>query len=305
MFVNGVMEQNTMPIKFLKTLIAISEKGNFSEAADRVCVTPAAVSQQMKRLEEVLDVDLFVRDKRTPELTQAGKTLIPKAREIVRAYDSMLHDLKTESAMSGELTIGAVSSSLAMLLPMSIKSLLSKYPEIHIRVITAPSHDLFPLLERGAIDAAVMSQPSHLRHHFKWQMFAEEEMVVICSKELDSDDPIELLMNNPYIRMSRQALAAIVADDILHEAKLNIQDVMELDSIENVVSMVSHNLGVAIVPRPSVVDPSYQGLKMIPLKAKHSRVMGVLSKQDNAKFNMVDALLAALVETIHEGPASH
>ena len=287
-----------MPIKFLKTLIAISEKGNFSEAADRVCVTPAAVSQQMKRLEEVLDIDLFDRDKRTPELTSTGKALIPKAREIVRAYDAMLHDVKSETPMSGEFTIGAVSSSLAMLLPISIKSLLSEYPEIHIRVITAPSHDLLPLLERGAIDAAVMSKPFHLRNHFKWQMFAEEKMVVICSKEVASDDPIELLTQNPYIRMTRQALAGVIADDILHDAKLNIQDTMELDSIENVVSMVSHNLGVAIVPEPCVIDAAYKDLKLVPLNTSHVRTMGILSRQDNAKFRMADGLLKALVTTI-------
>lgn len=289
-----------MPIKFLKTLVAISEKGSFSEAADRVCVTPAAVSQQMKRLEEVLDVDLFDRDKRTPELTQTGKALVPKAREIIRAYESMLHDAKTESPMSGDFTIGAVSSSLAMLLPMSIKSLLSDYPEIHIRVLTAASHDLLPLLERGAIDVAVMSKPFHLRHHFKWQMFAEEQMVVICSKELSSDDPIELLTNNPYIRITRLALAGVIADDILQDAKLNIQDAMELDSIENVVSMVSHNLGVAIVPRPCVMDSSYTGLKLLPLKTSHSRVMGILSRQDNVKFRMANGLLDALMKTIQK-----
>ncbi len=287
-----------MPIKFLKTLIAISEKGTFTEAADRVCVTPAAVSQQMKRLEEVLDVDLFDRDKRTPELTHSGKALVPRAREIVRAYEAMLHSVKSESPMSGEFTIGAVSSSLAILLPLSIKLLLSEYPEIHIRVLTASSQDLLPLLERGTIEAAVMSKPFHLRSHFKWQTFAEEEMVVICSKALSSNDPIELLTNNPYIRVTRQALAGVVADDILYDAKLNIQDSMELDSIGNVVSMVSHNLGVAIVPRPCVIDSSYHDVKLIPLKSRYSRVMGVLSRQDNVKFKMVDGLLDALMKTI-------
>ncbi len=289
-----------MPIKFLKTLIAISEKGTFSEAADRVCVTPAAVSQQMKRLEEVLDVDLFDRDKRTPELTQSGKALIPKAREIIRAYDAMLHSVKNESPMSGEFTIGAVSSSLAILLPLSIKLLLSEYPEIHIRVLTASSQDLLPLLERGTIEAAVMSKPLHLRSHLKWQMFAEEDMVVICSKAVSSDDPIELLTNNPYIRVTRQVLAGVVADDILYDAKLNIQDSMELDSIANVVSMVSHNLGVAIVPRPCVIDSSYHDVKLVPLKTSYSRTMGVLSRQDNVKFKMVEGLLGALIKTIEK-----
>lgn len=290
-----------MGIKFLRTLIAISEKGNFSDAADQVCVTPAAVSQQMKRLEEMLEVELFDRNRRTPELTLTGKVLVPRAREIIRAYDSMLNDVKNEYPMSGEFTIGTVSSSLATLLPVSIKTLLSNYPEIHIRLLTAPSHDLLPQLDRGAIDAAIMSKPLQLRSHFKWQTFAEEDMVVMCSKELESNDPFELLKNNPYIRMSRHTVVGVMSDDILQDANVNIQDTMELESLESITNMVSHNLGVAIVPRPCVMDVRHEGLKLISIgSATQSRIMGILSRQDNLKFRMVDGLLDSLKNTIKE-----
>jgi DNA-binding transcriptional LysR family regulator len=290
-----------MAIKLLRTLIAISEKGNFNGAADQVCVTPAAVSQQMKKLEEVLKLELFDRNRRTPELTLAGKVLIPRAREIVRNYDSMVSDLQNESPISGEFTIGAVSSTLSTLLPVSIKSLLNDYPAIHIRLITAPSHDLLPQLDRGAIDAAIMSKPLQLRNHLKWQAFAEEEMVLICSKELESDDPFELLETNPYIRMTRHTLVGVLADDVLQDTHLNIQDTMELESLESVTSMVSHNLGVAIVPKPCVADSRYEALKMIPIgKETRSREMGILSRQDNLKFRMVDRLLESLLMIIEE-----
>jgi DNA-binding transcriptional LysR family regulator len=290
-----------MAIKFLRTLIAISEKGNFSDAADQVCVTPAAVSQQMKRLEEMLDVELFDRNRRTPELTLTGKVLVPRAREIVRSYDSMLNDVKNEYPMSGEFTIGTVSSSLAILLPVSIKALLNNYPEIHIRLLTAPSHDLLPQLDRGAIDAAIMSKPLQLRNHFKWQTFAEEDMVVMCSKELESNDPFELLKNNPYIRMSRHTVVGVMSDDILQDANINIPDTMELESLESITNMVSHNLGVAIVPRPCVMDARHSNLKLISIgSATQSRVMGILSRQDNLKFRMVDGLLDSLKSTIKE-----
>lgn len=290
-----------MPIRFFKTLIAISEKGSFSEAASRVCVSPAAVSQQMKRLEEILQVELFDRNKRTPELTPVGRTLIPRAREIVRNYESMVTDLKSEAPMSGELTIGAVSSSLSTLLPVSIKTLLQEYPEIHIRLLTAASHDLLQQLDRGAIDAAIMGRPQQLRANLKWQTFAEEDMVVLCSKELPCNDPFELLLNNPYIRMTRHTFVGVLADDILNDAKLYIQDTMELESLENVASMVSHNLGVAIVPRPCVMGPPYDHLKLVSLGAvTKSRSMGIVSRHDSLKSAMLDRLMGALLTTINK-----
>jgi len=292
-----------MAIKFLRTLIAISEKGNFNEAADQVCVSPAAVSQQMKKLEEILGTGLFDRHKRTPELTITGKALVPKAREIVRCYDAMLQDVGRQDAMRGELILGAVSSSLTSLVPIAIKALLHEYPEIHIRLLTAPSHDLLPQLDRGAIDAAIMSKPLQLRQHFTWQTFSEEEMVVMCSKELESNDPLELLNNNPYIRMSRHSVVGAMGDDILQQHKLNLIDAMELSSLDNIASTVSYNLGVAIVPRPCVTDLHYKGVKFITLPTSIStpavsRSMGILSRQDNPKVSMVDALLHALEQTI-------
>jgi DNA-binding transcriptional LysR family regulator len=99
-----------MSIRRLKTLIAIAEKGTFAAAADVVHISQAAVSQQMKGLEDELQIRLFDRSKRPPELSQLGLALTARSREIVHAYDAMLKSLTGDSPFSGKLMIGAALS---------------------------------------------------------------------------------------------------------------------------------------------------------------------------------------------------
>ena len=79
-----------MSITLLRTFVAIVDTDSFQAAADRVFVSPAAVSQQMRTLEANFHANLFDRSRRTPQLTAQGRALVPKAREVLRMYDEML-----------------------------------------------------------------------------------------------------------------------------------------------------------------------------------------------------------------------
>ena len=94
-----------MSIRMLRTLIAVAEHKTFSAAADAVYVTHAAVSQQMRTLEQEWQVTLFDRSRRTPELTPAGRAIVARAREVVRAYDTILAAALGEEGLRGEISV--------------------------------------------------------------------------------------------------------------------------------------------------------------------------------------------------------
>jgi DNA-binding transcriptional LysR family regulator len=133
-----------MSIRRLKTLIAIAEKGTFAAAANVVFISHAAVSQQMKILEDELQVSLFDRSKRSPQLNQLGQALVTKAREIVHDYDNIVGSIISDGGLMGELTIGALPTTLTGLAPRAISVLKARYPNLHIRVTPGLSADLLP-----------------------------------------------------------------------------------------------------------------------------------------------------------------
>ncbi|MFU1476343.1 LysR family transcriptional regulator [Roseovarius sp. C7] len=258
-----------MSISLFRTLIAIAETGSFSAAATRVFVTHAAVGQQMKRLEDQLGVALFDRSEKSPRLNQLGKALVPKAREVVAAYDTILDDLTGDPALIGELTLGAVPSTIRGLIPQVIKRLITNYPELRVRVTPGLTPDLQEQVERGSVDAAVLSKPARVGRHMNWQPFVEERLILLAAPEVTEDDPARIFATMPYIRHTTKSSVGILAEDWLVAQKIEVNDMMEMGSLENLATMVAHNLGVSVVPDICVPDPIFDALRKIP-RADHT-----------------------------------
>lgn len=290
-----------MTISLFKTLIAISEYGSFSAAADQVCVTHAAVGQQMKRLEESFNVSLFDRTQKTPRLNQLGKALVPKAKEVVNAYETILDDVTGDPRLIGELTLGAVPSTIRGLIPRSVKRLMEIYPDLHIRVVPDLSGNLLEQVERGSLDAAVLSEPTRVPTNLNWMPFVEEELVLLTSSEVTENDPIRILATMPYIRHTRQAAVGMLAEEWLAKNNVTVHDTMEMESLENLSSMVAHNLGVSVVPNICIPDPIFAQLRKISLGPKvTSRTLGVLTRVDCSKVKLVQRLLDQICSTLEE-----
>lgn len=280
-----------MSIQLLKTLIAISEHGSFSAAADELCITHAAVGQQMKRLEESFKVTLFDRSEKSPRLNHLGLALIPKAQAVINDYETLFDDLTGDARFIGELTLGAIPTAIRELVPRSIKRLMKNYPDLYIRVVPGLTDDLFEEISRGGMDAAIISKPSRLDKSLHWFPIAEEELVLVTSSKVTGIDPIKILAEMPYIRHNRRVAAGTLAEQWLSENKVEVREIMVMDSIETLTSMVSHNLGVAIVPNLCMPDPIFADLRKISLGATSiPRIMGLLVRKDCSKIRLVNRL---------------
>lgn len=294
-----------MSIRVLRTLIAVEENGTFSAAADAVFVTHAAVSQQMKTLEEEWGLAVFDRTRRTPVLTPTGRALVSKAREVVAAYDALVPSVLGDDGLRGELMLGAVPTTLTGLIPTAISKLKEEFSDLHVSVHPGLTNELMLQVERGNLDAAIVSKPNLLPRRLNWQDIAAEPMQLLASTETRSDDPVHLLQNNPFIRFSRNAVVGMMIEQWLQAQKIEVNDTMELEGLEAISSMVLCNLGVSIAPRSCVPAMNQLPLKRLSL-GPHApiRQLGLVSRDDSARTRVIDEMHVKLVSAVAAGGRS-
>ena len=130
-----------MEIRQLRTFLAIIETKNFTRAAQRVHVTQAAVSAQIRTLETEIGAELFHRVNKKVWLTEAGERLEPRARNLVREHDEALFALaELTQQEQGRLRLGTASTMASVHpLPQILADLKEKFPRARVTVSRATS----------------------------------------------------------------------------------------------------------------------------------------------------------------------
>ncbi len=122
-----------LPLNALRVFEAVAARLNFGEAAEALHVTPAAVSQQIKTLEEYLQTPLFRRSGRNVELTPEGAQLLPGVRRGLEELEAALQNLKQERRV-GPVNVTTIASFLQKWLMPRLSDLHVRYPDLQLRL---------------------------------------------------------------------------------------------------------------------------------------------------------------------------
>ncbi len=150
-----------MEIRQLKAFLAITEAKTFTAGARRVNVTQAAISMQIRQLEDEVGLPLFTRTPRRVIITEAGEYLLERARKILREHDTALAEIaELGGAEHGRLRIGSASAMFAtQQLPGIMQMLRVKFPNSELCVSSGTSNALVDKIMHGEIDTAFVSLP--------------------------------------------------------------------------------------------------------------------------------------------------
>lgn len=176
-------------LNLLRSFEVAARHNSYGRAADELCISQAAVSQQMRQLEELLSCQLFVRKGRQMQLTQQGLALFKATKKAFHTLQSSLEQL-CEEEMAGSLTISSTQAFISLWLMPRLGKFYQQFPQINIE-LTASAQ--FEDLQQQHIDLAIRFSNKNLEEITPTLIcdYADEAPVLaVCSPELVRNHPV-------------------------------------------------------------------------------------------------------------------
>jgi DNA-binding transcriptional LysR family regulator len=149
-----------MTLQQLQYFLAAVEHGSFSAAADALHMAQPSLSEQVRRLESELGVDLFTRVGRGLVLTEAGQNLRPHAEEVVAAAEDARESVAEVRAIrGGTVSLGMFGDAPYYLLTEVIEEFRIRHPDVRVRIVGQNSSEVADDLRAGELEAAVIALP--------------------------------------------------------------------------------------------------------------------------------------------------
>lgn len=256
-----------MELRQLKYFKEACERQNFSEAARILHISQSTLSQQIKQLEEELDVLLFDRIGKRIVPTEAGQAFLPyAARAIYDAEDGkqIIRDLK--GIETGVLHIG-VTYSMSPLLIAALQLFNRAYPKIKVEITFATSEELLKQLDGSGLDFVLSFKPEDLTDDFETiPLFSSRlQFIVRSSHPLAGLSSITLkrLSETPLILPERGFATRKKIEELCRKHQLELTVGVEMDDVHTIIHALKSGQWATILTQAAVRGEA--GLVQIPI----------------------------------------
>ncbi|MEE9428773.1 MAG: LysR family transcriptional regulator [Paracoccaceae bacterium] len=141
----------------LRSFVAVSDAGGVTRAAGFLNLTQSAVSMQLKRLEESMDIQLLDRSARTIALTASGEQLLGYARQMLSLNDEVYSRL-THQAFEGEIVVGVPHDIVYPAIPNVLRRFNAEYPRVKVQLLSSYTRGLKEQFSRGECDMILTTE---------------------------------------------------------------------------------------------------------------------------------------------------
>jgi DNA-binding transcriptional LysR family regulator len=251
----------TMELRHLRTIVAVEQHRSLTKAGEQLYLTQSAISQQIRRLEQELGVEVFRRTSRSVELTHEGEVILAYAKRVLAEVDGLHVELEEISGLvKGQLRIGGVYPTGPYDLFSMLADFRAKHPGVAIHMVEDTQEDLLTALRADELDCAFTAlDPDTLGDEFAATLLWEDELIValppdheLCAQEsitleeLASEDLIAYRENSALRRRLERTMGG---------RALTPRNAFVCTEMAAVRGLASKGLGVAVMPMSVAGEP--------------------------------------------------
>jgi DNA-binding transcriptional LysR family regulator len=248
-----------MHLRHLESFVAVADHLNFSRAADELHIAQPAVSQQIRALETELGMDLFDRIGKKVTLTEAGRALLPYARQILTLVNAAENEVRERDQLKrGRASLGAPPTVSIHILPARLMQFKQQWPGLEVTLREAGTQTLLGLIEDGKLDLAVAATDV-LPESVESTPFLEETYLLAVSQRhpfLGKRQTVKLadLAAEPFILFPEGYKLREVTLRACRAAGFEPRVALDGGAMQSALEFVSAGLGVALVPELALTD---------------------------------------------------
>ena len=291
-------------IKQINYAVAVAETLHFKKAAEQCFVSPSTLSNAITEMENQLGLKIFERDNKKVIVTNLGKSIIEKAKNIKNEIEniSKLSELNSEP-FSNSISLGIIPTIGPFLLPILLPRIKKDYPNLNLNIVEAQTDVLLKKISSGEIEMAIMALPFETSG-YKVNKFWNENFFWITKKE----DPRS---NKTSIKAKDLDLSELIMleegnclkDHILNACKIKNTSKITFNAstLSTSVELVKGGIGTTLVPEMAVTkliadNPELSKIKLDE-KGPH-REIALISRQNYAGEREVKDLMKLFSEEL-------
>lgn len=272
-----------MELRQLEYFIAVCEELHFTRAAEKIGISQPTLSQQIRALEDELNIPLFDRIGKKIALTEAGSILWEQSIQIFRNLQNVKDAIaELQSYQRGLLTVAALPSELDFRITPLLVEFYREFPKVQLSIRSAV--DIAEQVLDNIVDIGIGIMPYEDERLVRIPLCTDEYALVVSERHALSHREHILLQELRHlatIMFPKGMIGRELVDDCCRKQGFTVSAIMETTSIISIIEMVRANIGATVQPHPLILSMNEPSLRCIRIVDEApSRNLSVIYRKD-------------------------
>ncbi len=296
-----------MTLNQLRAFIEAHRLGSFTAAADVLGVAQASISELIRRLEDELDTQLFVRGSRRLALTSAGQELLPYAEQVIHATDSGTHAVRSLGSLGGgTATFGMPRNADYYLLSSLVQTFHLRYPAVRLRLVGQNSAETAAAIQAGEIEAGILILPID-DEDLSVRPLLRDEVFYVSADPARTAKPVtiaqfakaDLVLYDAHYGWKDPTRRQLAERAQLEGVRL--EPMIEIEHVESALKLVAGNIGDTIASGAVIDSEAFPpGLHTVPFSEPLFDVIALAQHRTRPLSNATREFARLAEDTIRE-----